>query len=195
MIYAAFIDVKFLKDNSPILQYVNEDELQVYIRPAQDVYIQKALGSKLYYSLMDKISTGSLQQFEIDLITKYIQPSLVWWSTHEFALYANYKFTNKAISKQNSDNSEPSDLNEVNYLTTNIRNKAQYFTERLTRHLMGETTTFPEYLEVLDNVFENIPSSRDNFFWGIYVPGGRFNDPQDCRGFGANPGNGIDINF
>lgn len=195
MIYAAFIDVKFLKDNSPILQYVNEDELQVYIRPAQDVYIQKALGSKLYYSLMDKISTGSLQQFEIDLITKYIQPSLVWWSTHEFALYANYKFTNKAISKQNSDNSEPSDLNEVNYLTTNIRNKAQYFTERLTRHLMGETTTFPEYLEVLDNVFENIPSSRDNFFWGIYVPGGRFDDPQDCRGFGANPGNGIDINF
>jgi hypothetical protein len=195
MIYAAFIDVKFLKDNSPILQYVNEDELQVYIRPAQDVYIQKALGSKLYYSLMNKISTGSLQQFEIDLITKYIQPSLVWWSTHEFALYANYKFTNKAISKQNSDNSEPSDLNEVNYLTTNIRNKAQYFTERLTRHLMGETTTFPEYLEVLDNVFENIPSSRDNFFWGIYVPGGRFDDPQDCRGFGANPGNGIDINF
>jgi len=195
MIYAAFIDVQFLKDNSPILQYVNSDELQVYIRPAQDVYIQKALGSKLYYSLMDKISTGSLQQFEIDLITKYIQPSLVWWSTHEFALYANYKFTNKAISKQNSDNSEPSDLNEVNYLTTNIRNKAQYFTERLTRHLMGETTTFPEYLEVLDNVFENIPSSRDNFFWGIYVPGGRFDDPQDCRGFGANPGNGIDINF
>ena len=114
MIYAAFIDVKFLKDNSPILQYVNSDELSVYVRPAQDVYIQKALGSKLYYSLMNKISTGSLQQFEIDLITKYIQPALVWWSTHEFALYANYKFTNKSISKQNSDNSEPSDLNEVN---------------------------------------------------------------------------------
>jgi len=194
MIYSAFITVKYLKDNSPVLQYVNEDELQVYIRPAQDIYIQKALGSKLYYSLMEKISNQSLNSNDVDLITKYIQPSLVWWTTHEFALYANYKFTNKAISKQNSDNSDPSELNEVNYLTTSLRQKAQYFTDRLTKHLMGSTNIFPEYLELLDNVFESIPSSRDNYFWGIYVPGGRFDDPQDCSGFGANPGNGIDLN-
>lgn len=194
MIYSAFISVNYLKDNSPILQYVNEDELQVYIRPAQDVYIQKALGTQLYYSLMNKISSQTLNVNELNLITQYIQPALVWWTTHEFALYANYKFTNKAISKQNSDNSNPSDLNEVNYLTTNIRQKAQYFTDRLTKHLMGETTTFPEYLEVYQNTFENIPSSRDNFFWGIYIPGGRFDDPQNCNGFGANPGNSIRLN-
>jgi hypothetical protein len=194
MIYSAFITVKYLKDNSPVLQYVNEDELSVYIRPAQDVYIQKALGTKLYYTLMEKVSNQSLNSNDIDLLTKYIQPSLVWWTTHEFALYANYKFTNKALSKQSSDNSEPSELNEVNYVTTSLRQKAQYFTDRLTKHLMGMTNVFPEYLELIDNTFENIPSSRDNYFWGIYVPGGRFDDPQDCRGFGANPGNGIDLN-
>ncbi len=194
MIYAAIIDVTYLKDNSPILQYVNDDELKVYIRPSQDVYIQKALGTKLYYSLMEKINNGSLNTNDIDLITKYIQPSLVWWTSMEFALYANYKFTNKAISKQNSDNSEPSELNEVNYLTTSLRQKAQYFTDRLTKHLMGSTDIFPEYLELIDNTFESIPSSRDNYFWGIYVPGGRFDDPQDCRGYGANPGNSINLN-
>jgi hypothetical protein len=194
MIYSAFFSVKYLKDNSPVLQYVNDDELQVYIRPAQDIYIQKALGSKLYYSLMEKISNQTLSNNDIDLISKYIQPALVWWATHEFALYANYKFTNKAISKQNSDNSNPSELNEVNYLTTSLRQKAQYFTDRLTKHLMGNTTTFPEYLEMIDNAFENIPSSRQNYFWGIYVPGGRFDDPQDCSGFGANPGNSINLN-
>lgn len=194
MIYSAFFSVKYLKDNSPVLQYVNDDELQVYIRPAQDIYIQKALGSKLYYSLMEKINNQTLNNNDVDLISKYIQPALVWWVTHEFALYANYKFTNKAISKQNSDNSNPSELNEVNYLTTSLRQKAQYFTDRLTKHLMGSTTIFPEYLELLDNVFESIPSSRDNYFWGIYVPGGRFDDPQDCSGFGANPGNSINLN-
>ena len=194
MIYSAFITVKYLKDNSPVLQYVNEDELSVYIRPAQDVYIQKALGTKLYYTLMEKVSNQSLNSNDIDLLTKYIQPALVWWTTMEFALYANYKFTNKALSKQNSDNSEPSELNEVNYVTTSLRQKAQYFTDRLTKHLMGMTNVFPEYLELIDNTFENIPSSRDNYFWGIYVPGGRFDDPQDCSGFGANPGNGIDLN-
>jgi hypothetical protein len=142
---------------------------------------------------MDKISTTTLNVDEIDLITQYIQPALTWWATMEFALYANYKFTNKAISKQNSDNSNPSDLNEVNYLTSSIRHKAQYFTDRLTKHLMGVTTTFPEYLEFYVNTFENIPSSRQNYFWGIYVPGGRFDDPQNCDGFGANPGNGIPL--
>ena len=195
MIYSAFIDVKYLKDNSPVLTYVNEDELRVYIRPAQDVYIQKALGTALYYSLMDKIQSQTLSSDEVDLIAQYIQLALVWWTTHEFALYANYKFTNKAISKQNSDNSNPSELNEVNYLTTSLRQKAQYFTDRLTKHLMGRTDVFPLYLQLLnDNVFESIPSSRDNYFWGIYGPGGRFDDPQDCRGFGANPGNSINLN-
>lgn len=193
MIYSAFITVKYLKDNSPILSYVNEDELQLYIRPAQDIYIQKALGSKLYYSLMEKISNQSLNSNDIDLITKYIQPALVWWTTMEFTLYANYKLTNKAVSKQYSENSDPSELNEVNYLTTSLRQKAQYFTDRLTKHLMGNTNIFPEYLELLDNVFESIPSSRDNYFWGIYAPGGRFDDPQDCSGFGANPGNSQNI--
>lgn len=194
MIYSAFITVKYLKDNSPVLAYVNEDELSVYIRPAQDVYIQKALGTKLYYGLMEKVDNQSLNSNDLDLLTKYIQPALVWWTTMEFALYANYKFTNKALSKQNSDNSEPSELNEVNYVTTSLRQKAQYFTDRLTKHLMGNTVTFPEYLEMIDNTFENIPSSRQNYFWGIYVPGGRFDDPQDCGGFGANPGNSINLN-
>jgi hypothetical protein len=194
MIYSAFITLKYLKDNSPVLAYVNEDELSVYIRPAQDVYIQKALGTKLYYGLMEKVDNQSLNSNDLDLLTKYIQPALVWWTTMEFALYANYKFTNKALSKQNSDNSEPSELNEVNYVTTSLRQKAQYFTDRLTKHLMGNTVTFPEYLEMIDNTFENIPSSRQNYFWGIYVPGGRFDDPQDCGGFGANPGNSINLN-
>jgi hypothetical protein len=194
MIYSAFITVKYLKDNSPVLAYVNDDELQVFIKPAQDIYLQKILGTKLYYSLMSKINSGTLNVNDIELITQYIQSVVVWYSTMEFALYANYKFTNKSISKQNSENSEPSDLNEVNYLTTSIRQKAQYFSDRLTKHLMGNTTTFPEYLEMIDNAFENIPSSRQNYFWGIYVPGGRFDDPQDCSGFGANPNNSINLN-
>lgn len=193
MTYSAFITVTYLKENSPILQYVNEDELQVYIKPAQDIHLQKILGTKFYYSLMNKISTGSLNQDEVNLIAQYIQPVVVWWTTHEFSLYANYKFTNKAVSKQNSDNSEPAELNEVNYLTSNIRQKAQFFSDRLTKHLMGETTKFPEYLEMYQNSFENIPSSRQNFYWGIYIPDGRMDDVQNCEGFGANPGNSINL--
>ena len=60
---------------------------------------------------------------------------------------------------------------------------------------MGMTTTFPEYLEYYTTIFENIPSSRQNYFWGIYVPGGRFDDPQNCDGFGANSGNSWNINI
>lgn len=175
MIYSPFIEVKYLKDNSPILQYVNDDELSVYIRPAQDIYIQKALGTKLYYGLMERNTTVTLNMDEVELIARYIQPALVWWTTMEFALYANYKFTNKAISKQNSDNSEPSELVEVNYLTSSIRDKAEYYTERLTRHLMENYTKFKEYYEVYGKGIENINSSRENYFSGIYL-GRTFNE-------------------
>lgn len=187
MTFSAFLTVKNLKDNSPILSYVNEDELQVYIRPAQDIYIQRGLGTKMYYNLMSKVATQTLIPIEVELITQYIQPALVWWATHEFALYANYKFTNKSISKQNSDNSTPSDLSEVNYVTTNIRNKAEYFSERLTKHLMGSIAVFPDYIQVYDNLYENVPSTRDNFFWGIYTGGSGCG--FGCGEIGPNPGN------
>src|SRR5690554_5058716 len=108
--FAGFITTNYIKKNTPVLEYVNEDILQSFIRPAQDVHIEFTLGTSFYKDLMTKINNNTLSNDEKELIRGYIQPTLQYWTIFEFILHANYKFTNKAISKQDSDNSSPSDL-------------------------------------------------------------------------------------
>lgn len=169
MTYSNFVDVDDLKSNSPILQYVNSDELSVFIKPAQDIYIGRYLGRSFYYHLMNNLNTNTLSSDEEQLLIEYIFPAETWWITHEFALYSNYKFTNKSMSKQSSDNSTPAELVEVNFVISNIRDKAEYFTDILIRHLKDNYQKYPEYYQFYMS-FENTPADTTPYFSGIYIP-------------------------
>ena len=58
--FSAFITTKYIKDNTPVLGYVNDDELRTFIRPAQDVYIARLLGTNLYEALENNIINNTL---------------------------------------------------------------------------------------------------------------------------------------
>lgn len=167
------IDTEYLKENTPILGYVNADELVNFIKPAQDVHIADLLGTRLYEHLMDGINSKTattLNTDEKNLIWDHIQPALQYWTIYEYILWANYKLTNKALSKQNSDNSEPSDLTEVNALKSNVMNWAEYYSNRIVDYLKDNTTKFSEYLNYEGSFYNKRPKGGDYFFGGIYIP-------------------------
>jgi hypothetical protein len=167
--FSAFITTKYIKDNTPVLGYVNDDELRTFIRPAQDVYISRVLGTNLYDTLENNIINNTLTADQVDLLRTYIQPALQYWVIYEYILWSNYKFTNKAVSKQNSDNSNPSDLREVNYLKDSIRNWAEYYNQLTTNFLKDNPSRFPEYLAGGTGFQHKFPKG-DNYFWGMFVP-------------------------
>lgn len=168
-IEAIFITTTYIKNNTAALGYVNDDELRTFIKPAQDIYISRVLGTKLYNRLKDGVENNNLNANEINLLREYIQPALQYWTIYEWILWSNYKLTNKALSKQNSDNSNPSDLNEVNYLKSSIRDWAEYYSQRISDFLRDNTELFPQYLEGVSGYSEKSPRN-DNFFFGIYIP-------------------------
>jgi len=169
MTQSAFITTKYIKDNTAALGYINDDELRTFIKPAQDIYIQRVLGTTLYEALQNNILNGSLTQDQINLLRQYIQPALQYWVIYEYILWSNYKLTNKAISKQNSDNSNPSDLREVNYLKDNVRNWAEWYNQRITDYLKDNPNEFPEYLAGGTGFSNKFPKG-DNYYWGMYIP-------------------------
>lgn len=167
--FSAFVTTNYIKQNTPVLGYVNDDEIRPFIRVAQDVYIARVLGTTLYETLENNLINQTLTTDQVNLLRTYIQPALQYWVIYEYILWSNYKLTNKAVSKQNSDNSTPSELREVNYLKDSIRNWAEYYNQLTTNYLKDNPNLFPEYLAGGTGFSNKFPKG-DNYFWGMYVP-------------------------
>jgi hypothetical protein len=169
--FAAFITTKYIKDNTPALGYINDDELRTFIRPAQDQYIERVLGSNLYKALITSVIGNTVSTDEDVLLRQYIQPSLQYWTIYEYVLWSNYKLTNKSVSLQNSDNSNPAEFNQVIALKNNIRDWAEFYTERISNFLKDNPNLYPEYYSGNSGFSDKHPKS-DNYmiFGGLYIP-------------------------
>lgn len=169
MTASVFITTKYIKDNSPILGYVNDDELRPFIQPTQDMNLERVLGTNLYVRLKEGVVNNNLNANEIYLIRTYIQPALMYWVMYQYILWSNYKLTNKAVSKQNSDNSNPSDMSEVNYLKSNLSDWAEYYSQRITNYLRDNFALFPQYYEGVSGWSELAPDYSNYIFGGMYI--------------------------
>lgn len=182
MIYAQFITTQYVKNNSPVMQYVSDDELQPFIKIAQDVHVQRCLGTNLLKDLQAKVTAGTLNADEIVLMEEYIQSATTFSAVYEYLLYSHYKFTNKGIQKQNSDNSTAADMSEVNFVRDDVRNKMEYFKERLTKYLQANMAKFPMFWGGVTDVSTIVPK-YNNYYSGIYT-GKNVNGRPGCNNCG-----------
>ena len=168
MNYTLFIDCQYIKNNTPIIAYVSDDELQPFIKVAQDIHLQRILGTNLFKDLQSKIQSNTLSIPERTLIEEYIQPSTSYWTVYEYILFSHYKMTNKGINKQFSDNSKEADFTEVNFLRNAPRDTAEYFSQRLTKYLIANTSLFPLYYGGIIDPSTIVPK-KNNYFSGLYT--------------------------
>ncbi len=183
-----FITIQYLRDNTIINENVDGNLLQPIIKTAHDKYVHPLIGSPLYYSLQDKIQSGTLTGNYKTLMDQYIVPVLLHYSTYEAVPFMAFKFRNKGVSKQNSEFSEPADLTELSYVRDNIRDTAQFYGERLTEYLCANSSLFSEYR---NTVAGDIPPAQGDYFGGIHVPNTNRNNNGNF-GLGLSAGQQID---
>ena len=159
----------YYKRNTVVNLNVDEELLHPQIIKAQNVRIEKILGTNLFNVVLAEINAQTYTARITTLLEDYIQPALVEWITYTALPYLNYKLTNKSVSKKSSDNSEPSELNEINYLRQNIRDDAEYYSERTTKFLESNKDIYPEYINGNDDC-DDIKPSKLNFISSIYLP-------------------------
>ena len=158
----------YYKRNSVVNLNVDNELIHPQIVKAQNMNIERVLGSDLFNLVLTEIESGVVSARVITLLEDYIQPALVEWVTYTALPYLNYKFTNKSIAKKDSDNSSASDLNEINFLRQDIRDDAEYLSERITKYLEANLTLFPEYHNGNSDC-DDIKPTKNNFISGIYI--------------------------
>lgn len=185
-----FIDTQYLRENSIINDNVDAKVLQPIIRMAQSKYIQQTIGTSLYNKMIALVIAAKPSlptpvpvtgNYKI-LLEDYIIPTLVQYAVYESVPFMNFKFRNKSISKQSSDNATPADLTELYYIRDNVLSTAQFYAERMSTYLNQNTTLFPEYTAYSGDLSPN----SNNSFTGIHIPRRRRNQHGTYGWLGNN---------
>ena len=173
------LSTDYYKRNSVVNLNVDNELLTPHIVKAQNMNIERILGSDLFNLVLSEIEANTVSTRVVNLLENYIQPALVEWITYTALPYLNYKVTNKAVVKKSSNNSEATDLTEINFLRQDIRDDAEYLSERMTKFLKANLITYPEY-NTGNSDIDDIKPVKNNFFSGIYLGDNRTDDSNEC---------------
>lgn len=125
------------------------------IREAQIIHITRLLGTKLYDKVIDDVNSGSLDGNYKTLVDDYVQDSLLYWSYYESleSIYLRPR-NNGLLQPQGGDNSLSVDMLVYDKKRQSVKNKAEYFSERLVDYLCFNNDLFPEYgTETNDDIY------------------------------------------
>lgn len=162
MVTTLFISENKLKAFSDLNQSVDADLLKNAIREAQDIHIQKYLGYNLYQKLISDVNASSLSGNYLTLMTQYIQDTLLYWSYYE-ALEAIWlrPRNNGLLIPQGGQEAQAADMRIYDKKRDSVRNKAEWYAERLVGYLIDNGTLFPEF--GTENGMEIFPDQRTAF--------------------------------
>lgn len=135
-----------LKRFTDINNNLDVDLISSVIREAQIIHITRLLGSPLYEKILADVDADTLTGNYKSLVDDYIQDALIYWAYYE-ALETIYLRPRNAglVKPTGGENNIDADIALYDKKRQSIKNKAEYFSERLVDYLAYNDSLFPEY--------------------------------------------------
>lgn len=174
--FYGLIDTDYIKENYVLCGQLEDSFIAPFIQTAQEKYLINVLSSGLYKDIQQQVadylnSGTSISSTYTLLINDYLKNTLMHWTVYEMIPFLNYSVGNISIAKKSSEFSTPAELAEVTYIRNTVRSSAQFYEDRLKKHLSAEgQTTYPKLNEQYTNTDGN-NSGDNNIHCGIYLGG------------------------
>ena len=176
---ALFIAPTEIKATTILDENVDEKLLRAVIEEAQKIHIEPIIGTGIYDELKTQIVASTKTALNTTLLNTYIQPALKYWVLYEGVDVLTYKFMNKSIVKKNSENATTVDLDEVRRLMDRFKDKAEYYSERITKYLQQNQASFPLYYNPGSGI-DTIYPRNTNYTTGLFLGNSLPPDEPDC---------------
>ena len=163
-----FISEAFVKDNTLLHENIDFKFIRPVIMLSQDIHLQPKLGTTMFNELKTQIIGGTLTTANTTLLNDYIQPMLLYWVQAEAPAAISYKFLNKGLMQQSSENSSTSSLDEINFISQKYKDKAEWYTERLVNFLLENDADYPAYRNPESGLDAIQPDTR-TFTTGMFL--------------------------
>jgi hypothetical protein len=164
MAYVLFISESKLKSSTAINLNVSTDLLLPYVRQAQKLYVEPKLGTDLFEALKTKITGGTLTGAYKTLVDDYIGDMLPNWAFYHAIPFLRFKIENGNIYSKTSETGNSLSTEEAQHLREEVRNTAEYYTERMIEYVTNNLTDFPEYST---NSGAEISPDRNAYYAGM----------------------------
>lgn len=142
-----FISENKLKQFTDLNDALDASLLKNAVREAQDIHIQRMLGERLYNTLIDKVKASEVTDQYLTLMGR-VQDALLYWSYYE-ALESIYlrPRNNGLLVPQGGQEALAADVNTYDKKRTSVKNKAEWYSERLVDYLLDNSTLFPTFAQ------------------------------------------------
>jgi hypothetical protein len=102
------------------------------------------------------------------LLDTYIVPALKMWTVYEYTIPGTYKYRNKNVGKQGGENNEAADIDTLFRLMDYWKDKAEWYSERVTKYLIENESSYPLYSTIggADVIQPNGTNYTTNMFLG-----------------------------
>jgi hypothetical protein len=163
------ISEEYLKKTSTISLNVETFLLRQSILDAQNLHLQDVLGTSLMEKIQNLVTDSTIEE-EVNakykaLLDGYIVDVVSRWAVVECLPNIRFKIMNKSVTVQDSEDSVAADINEFKYFQKILSNKAEFYSQRLTKYLQVNNTWYPEYYE--SRTFDETYPKTDQYFSGI----------------------------
>jgi hypothetical protein len=118
------------------------------VREAQDIHLQRIIGTVLYKKLLSDIDADTLAGEYKTLVDDYIQDFLLYAAYYESleAIYIRPR-NNGLLNATGGENSESVGRDLFNVKRQSTENKMQYYAERLVNYIIEKQNVLPELNE------------------------------------------------
>lgn len=169
MAFVQLIDTNYVFIHTTIDKNTDPDLLNPNIIVAQDTTIQQILGQFLYQTIMDMVADNTIttdpsKSAYLLLLNNYIQPALAHWCVWFSLPDIQYRMTNKAVLKKDSENTTSTGLDELIYLRNNVKHYADFYNQRIREQIINNPSSYPEYFQSVG--IDRIRPKRTTYFSG-----------------------------
>tara|TARA_R110002124_G_scaffold220622_1_gene386391 strand:+ start:115 stop:678 length:564 start_codon:yes stop_codon:yes gene_type:complete len=162
--YVLFISEAKLKDSTAVNLNVDVDILLPFVREAQKLYVETALGTDLTQHLKDEIVAGTLAGADKTLVDEYIGDMLPGYSLYHALPYLRFKVENGNVYSKTSETGTALSTEEAQHLREEVLNTASYYRERMIDYIRNNTASFPAYST---NTGSDVSASTENYYNGM----------------------------
>lgn len=135
---------------------VDTELLRTGVVVAQDIELQRILGTKLYKKILSDIDSSSLTGNYKTLVDDYVQNSLLYWAYYYVLEDIMVRPRNNGLLiPTGGENSQQVDKTFYDRQRQSAKNKAEAYSERLTNYLIENQAQFPE-LTQSTKLYENV---------------------------------------
>ena len=138
------INDAYFQEYSPLPFNYNLEEIRPYYKVAEELWVVPVLGVALYNELIQQVNDNQVSELNSTLLLKiYAYEAIA--ITYEALPFVSYHMSETGITKGFSDNSTSVSINDVNFISTHLRNQLELLKKYLKKFLDDNADLYPLY--------------------------------------------------